>query len=824
MTRRFIIALATTLSFYRSNKLQGLFVLLGLVLGCGLYTAVAQINASARASYAEADKILGASSQLRISDRQQTGVSLDDYIKLRRSGFSTVYPVLEARLPTSEGALISFIATDLLALPIAPAAQETDVENPFKGSDWSRLTQPPYEMWVPAQIAKTIGVRDGDRIELPDGTRLPPASIRSQTQQNDRVFMDIGAALNVLGTDRLSYLAVGELDDNQQTLFREQFGDRLALSRNTEAFDLSQLTQSLHTNLTALGLLSFIVGVFIVFNAVNFSLSARTKVFRVLDELGVPAPEVGLAILIETLIWSLTGALLGTLLAQPVSAALMPAVASTMQNIYGAHVSSVPLFNGELFLKALALASAGLAMTLMLPLMLIALEPTARATPGPIQVGRSNSRALAAVGTIMILAACAIYPFASSLIQGFGLLALILFAGVALLPAVIISVAAFGKAAFGYSWLGRWAFADILSQLPHLRLALMALLLTLIANIGVTSLVGSFRIALTDWLETRLSADYYISDKALSSTDLIGQSWISAAHQRKVAEVRFSGRKAEVIGIDVTAPDFQQGSVIDAEPDAFARWINSVDTETPVFANEQVRYLAGVQVGDSVNLMTNLGPHAFRVIGFFHDYGNTKYAFHLPKERFDILYPRAEVQGWGIWVTDKDIYKAEVGLNKLGVGPADLISQNDVLLLSMSIFDRTFAITRALNALTLFVAGVAIFASLLSLYQLRRPEYALWRAIGMRWMEFFCVAGSPVILMTGVVMIISLPIGVALAWLLINKINVISFGWTMPMVLSASSIAFLFCVVLCLVFMAFLLASLGQRTAVSSALKQLAGE
>ena len=102
MTRVTIIALATTFSFYRGNKPQGLFVLLGLVLGCGLYTAVEQINTSARASYAEADKILGASSQLRISDRQQTGVSVDDYIKLRRSGFSEVYPVIEARLPTTE--------------------------------------------------------------------------------------------------------------------------------------------------------------------------------------------------------------------------------------------------------------------------------------------------------------------------------------------------------------------------------------------------------------------------------------------------------------------------------------------------------------------------------------------------------------------------------------------------------------------------------------------------------------------------------------------------------------------------------------------------
>ena len=824
MTRVTIIALATTFSFYRGNKPQGLFVLLGLVLGCGLYTAVEQINTSARASYAEADKILGASSQLRISDRQQTEVSVDDYIKLRRSGFSNVYPVIEARLPTTKGPLISVIATDLLALPITSAAQETDVENPFSGGGWSRLTQPPYEMWVPAQTAKKIGVRDGDRIELRDGTRLPPASVRSQAQQNDRVFMDIGAALDVLGKDRLSYIAAGALDDHQQTVFDEDFSDRLALSRNTDALDLSQLTQSLHTNLTALGLLSFVVGVFIIFNAVHFSLHARTHLFRVLGELGVPTEAVILAIVIETLIWSLVGAILGTLLAQPISAALMPAVASTMQNIYGASVSSVPIFNGELFVQAFALATIGLALALMLPLMLIVAKPASRVTTGPNDPARRSSGLLAAAGVIMLLAVYASYPHVSSPLQGFGLLGLILFAGIALLPAAVISAASFGKAAIGDAWLGRWAFADIISQLPHLRLALMALLLTLIANIGVTTLVGSFRFALTDWLETRLSADYYVSANALSSTDLIGQSWLSAAHQRKVAKARFAGREVEVLGIDVTAPDFQQSSVIAAGPDAFARWINSANTDTPIFANEQIRYLAGVKVGDSIKLMTDIGPHSFRVIGFFHDYGNTKYAVHLPKQRFDTFYPRAEVQGWSIWTTQENRMKTELALNKLGVEPAALISQNDVLILSMSIFDRTFAITRALNALTLLVAGVAIFASLLSVYQLRRPEYALWRALGMHWIEFFWVAGFPILLMSAVVMVVSLPMGVILSWLLIHKINVISFGWTMPVVLDAGSIAFLFGVIILLVSTAFLLASLGQRSSVNRALKQLAGE
>ena len=80
------------------------------------------------------------------------------------------------------------------------------------------------------------------------------------------------------------------------------------------------------------------------------------------------------------------------------------------------------------------------------------------------------------------------------------------------------------------------------------------------------------------------------------------------------------------------------------------------------------------------------------------------------------------------------------------------------------------------------------------------------------------------ILMTGVVMFLSLPLGIALSWLLINKINVISFGWTMPVVIDAAPIVFLFTVVATVVLAAFLLASLGQRSAVNGALKELAGE
>ena len=76
-------------------------------------------------------------------------------------------------------------------------------------------------------------------------------------------------------------------------------------------------------------------------------------------------------------------------------------------------------------------------------------------------------------------------------------------------------------------------FADVTFQFPHLRLAMMALLLTLIANIGVTSLVGSFRLALTDWLETRLSADIYVTAGVVLSCELTHNFSTGRCHKRK---------------------------------------------------------------------------------------------------------------------------------------------------------------------------------------------------------------------------------------------------------------------------------------------------
>ena len=70
-------------------------------------------------------------------------------------------PIVERRLASADGALISIIATDLLALPLTTAGTDSEGENPFGGSGWSRLTQSPFEAWVPPQTAERLGVVEG---------------------------------------------------------------------------------------------------------------------------------------------------------------------------------------------------------------------------------------------------------------------------------------------------------------------------------------------------------------------------------------------------------------------------------------------------------------------------------------------------------------------------------------------------------------------------------------------------------------------------------------------------------------------------------------
>jgi putative ABC transport system permease protein len=828
--RQFIWVLLTLLSHYRRHPGQALAMIVGLVTGVALWAAVQLINDHARASYAEADQLLGAEASAWIRAHDDSGVAPADYIKLRRAGFSTVYPVIDVRLRFSSGSFITLVATDLLALPLLAGGGST-MANPFAAASWLPMIQPPYQAWYPSALARQLDIAPGQQLQLANGQALPPALIQTQAQQGQRIFMDVGAAMAVLQRRQFSYLAVGHLPPAEQQRLAASLPPHLQLVPNHQAIDLAQLTASLHTNLTAMGLLSFAVGLFIVFNAVRFSLLARQGSLTTLREMGVSTGLLGLAIVAESLLWALLGTGLGLLSGFLLSQQLLPAVATSMQSLFGASLGATVSLQPVQVLVAFSLTLAGVGLALAMPLWQRARTSIrhSRSAPAQWQQEHAGVKRMAAVALVLLLVAGLIYPQIDSVVAGFVVLGLVMFGGALLLPLLVqLSIAAVATLLPQRHWLLRWSVSDAVAQLPHLRIALMALLLTLTANIGVTTLVGSFRAALGDWLQTRLSANVYVQSNTLDLAAL-GQAppgqaqWLAYAAERFGSSQRWQDRPTTVRGLDVAAPDAQALLLAQGNPADLALWRQGDGEPQAILANEQVHFLGNQLLGSLVELQTATGLQTFKLVGFVHDYGNANFQFYLPNETLLKLWPQARREGVALWLQGDTQEQATAALLQAGAKPGEWLLQDEIKRVSFAIFDRTFAITAALNTLTLLVAGLALLAALLAVHQQRLPEYSHWRAMGVGFRQWFLIVALPLLLMIVVTLVLAVPLGLILSWLLIHDLNVIAFGWTMPLRWTWVPVWQLSGLTLVIVFATLAVAVLRVRQTLPDALKQLAG-
>ena len=830
MTTGFLWVLKALFSHYWRHPWQTLFLLVGLVAGVGLWSAVQIINQHAETSYRDAQNLLGAQASYWIRHRRDEGVEQALYIDLRRAGFVQLFPLIELQVSTPSGISIGVIATDLMAFPADAIGDE------FSGGDfsttWLEFVQPPYRAWVPQILADELDIAEGEQIELRDGRRLPPALIQAREQQGRRVLVDIGAALELSSSTRLSYLAVGEIKPAELERLRLALPAEIQLVENQQHLDLQQLTDSLHTHLTAMSLLSFAVGLFIVFNAVRFSLWYRRATLLDLRLMGCDLRQLIGAILLETLTWSLVGTLLGFAVGIVVAYALLPGLGSSLQSLYDATVSGELQLSPITLLQAWAITLAGLAWALFWP-MLRQLRRTALESASSDTQRQDESRAwrwLAAAALVLAVIAWFGYAQIQTAAQGFVVLGVVLFAAAWFLPMALVAVLQLGARCLPRRLLlARWMISDGWAQLPAFRSAMMALLLALTANLGVGTLVDSFRDAFVDWLELRQSADLYLRSPNLDYAQLrdigIAENWLEDSHHRIGVTSRWQGRPALIRGVDTRAPDSLMLPLSrwrgDSPDDARRAWREQPST---VLINEQVHFLAGVEIGDRIELDTDTGPREFEVVGVFYDYGNPYFQFYLPEQSVMDLWQHYYSRGIGLWLNAENaaaMQQAEASLVALGAQPGDWISQAEVRTLSVGIFDKTFAVTAAMNLLTMLVAAIALLASLLAILQERLPQFAQWRALGVRQGEFLLLIATPLLLFCGVVWLLAIPLGALLSWILIHKVNIVSFGWSMPLQWEFAPAVDLALIVLLICGLTLLLVSVQWRRQMPQALARL---
>jgi len=818
------------LSHYWRHPWQTLFLSIGLVAGVALWSAVQIINQHAEDSYRQAQSLLGVQAHYWIRSRRDEGIDPDTYIRLRRDGFRQLFPLIELEVSTAQGASISIIATDLLALP-RDSFDAGESTREFSQT-WLNFIQPPYRAWVPAVLAQELGLESGEQLELRDGRQLPPALIQTHAQQGRRVLMDIGAALALSGQDRFSYLAVGRITPHRFDLLAASLPDHLELIENQQHVDLRELTQSLHSHLTAMSLLSFAVGLFIVFNAVRFSLWYRRSTLLDLRLMGCDNRLLVLAILLETLLWSLLGSAVGFAIGVLLAQLLLPGLGASLQSLYDAVVEINLGLSPWTLLQAWCISLFGLLWALAWPLYRQLRHSSFEAARSENLLADETRvrRRLALAGLLLAAVAAIAYGRIETVTGGFVVLGLVLFAAAWLLPVMLAAglrlLACLLPARL---LLARWMVSDGWSQLPAFRSAMMALLLALTANLGVGSLVDSFRSAFVGWLEVRQSADIYLRAPQISHEQLLDLAadgnWLADSHHRIGVSTRWRNRPTLVRGIDPAAPDSLtlplsrwQGASATA---ALQAWREQAGK---VLINEQVHFLAGVEIGDRVTLDGDRGSRGYEVVGVFYDYGNPYFQFYLPDLVVSNQWKHYYSRGIALWLNPDNeaaMQQAEAGMRALGAQPGDWIARAQIRRLSVGIFDRTFAITAAMNLLTMLVAAIALLASLLAILQERLPEFAQWRALGLRQSEQLLLVATPLLIFCGIVWLLSIPLGALLSWILIHKLNIISFGWSMPLIWEIAPAMWLALVIGLICGLTLLLVAFQWRRQMALALAQL---
>ena len=182
---------------------------------------------------------------------------------------------------------------------------------------------------------------------------------------------------------QLSRLLVGKSDARRASL-ESVTGDRLRLIESDAESDLEHLTDSFHLNLTAFGLLSFFVGLFIVNSAIGLAFEQRLPMLRTLRACGVSARMLNTVMVIELVSLALVAGLAGLVCGYFIAAALLPDVAASLRGLYGAQIPGQLTLKPEWWfagiaisiLGALAAAATSLTKAIRMPV-LISAQPQA---------------------------------------------------------------------------------------------------------------------------------------------------------------------------------------------------------------------------------------------------------------------------------------------------------------------------------------------------------------------------------------------------------------------------------------------------------------
>ncbi len=830
----------TSLRYLLRRPLQAALCILGVALGVAVVIAIDLANGSAsRAFILSTETVTGRATHQVIGG--PAGLDQDVYRRIRvELGIDRAAPVVEGYAT----------ALELDQQPLRILGVDIFAERPFRnylGGDnvidlsiLGELLTAPDVVLLGETMAERYGLKAGDRVSLrvADQRRvfriagiLRPADNDSRDALDGLALMDIGAAQELFGkVGRLSHI---DLIADERTAEGRALLERVRavlppgaqiVRPAARSQSVESLTEAFQLNLTALSLLALVVGMFLIYNTITFSIVQRRPIIGTLRCLGVTRREVFGMVLAESALLGAIGASIGLALGVFLGRGAVGLVTQTINDLYYVVTVRSVAIDPLILLKGFALGVGAALLAALAP----AYEATSIEPVGVMKRSNIEQRVrrllpfVTAGGLILALIGAAMLLLTASLVVNLaGIFGVVV--GIALMsPALTIGLMRLLPGALGrlFGVIGRMAPRAVTNAISRTAIAVASLMIAVSVIIGLQSMIGSFRVTVETWLDASLIADVYVSPPSAGSGAFNAGGNIDPG---LAAEFAAMPDIAEVVTLRRVPAEFavgaRAGALDDADwrPASLLAIESSLERQAAIFV-WTIRDAAGlwidmqgkdeVQVSEPfanrhgitpdgpnsfITLRTDEGPRAFRVVGVYYDYGSDQGVVLMRRDLYNRYWRDGGISSLALHLTPEAQPRATDYARELRAqlaGRELVISANRELRANaLEVFDRTFAITGALNLLATLVAFIGVLSALMALQIERTRELGVLRANGMTLRQMWRMTLLETGLMGGTAGLLSFPTGFVLALILVYIINLRSFGWTIRLELEWTTFA-----------------------------------
>jgi len=651
--------------------------------------------------------------------------------------------------------------------------------------------------------AARLGVKAGQSLEVVANGRRFGATVAGTLPANDARFdgvvvVDIAVAQHWLGMPgRLSRIdvrvsATGMPAEAELAGLLPPGASLLSAAGRTNA--TVEMSNAFMTNLSAMSLLAMLVGVFLIYNSIAFAVVQRRDLIGILRALGVTRRQVFGLIAGEAAVLGMIGSGAGLAAGDWLGGHLLALVTRTVSDHYFlVTVTDVSLSAGAMA-KGMA---AGVGATLVAAAM-PALEASSSAPR--LALLRSGMEAktgsalpvLVAIGCMLLAGAGLLLALSvSSLVAALAaLFALVLGIALCIPSAVHVAVAALTPLAGRLGGVpGRLAVGGISASLSRTGVAIVALAVAVSATIGVSLMVESFRLSVSDWLGNTLRADLYVAvpNGSLDPGLLAELEALPGVRDRSLtrrAWLEDESDRTRIIAIDMA----EQGhaGVLLRGSDPSDTWVGFED-RGEVLVSDAYAWRHGTAVGDHIRLRAAAGDIDATVAGIYRSYDANDGAIMMSRRHYERLFADPAIDSLGIYLDegiDPRSFMSRVRDTAAGRQAIVVESSGSIREISLGIFDRTFVITNVLYWLAVCVAVIGMLGALLALQLEKTREFGVLRALGMTPAQTGGLVATQAAVIGFIAGIAALPLGLVMAWVLVAVIDRRAFGWQIELVVT----------------------------------------